>query len=207
VSLVSSDARLSTATPLVAVLFVESALQRARQGRVQGDLPDLIPEVFLDYVRRLNPEIGPVESLTPHDLAVEAACILATASLGIDWVPADFNRSDAIRVLATRGHPEVAERVLARLVANGVIESRRVAVTEVLRFALDPAAEELASIDTVRRCGADMDLWQAHLNDLVQVRGYPDRCEGYLQALGVCYRAYRQPLRLPDLNLPWENVP
>jgi hypothetical protein len=69
-------------------------------------------------------------------------------------------------------------------VANMRVQ-RDVAGMKMLRFALDPAAEYLAAVDAVRRFGNEREGWRAETGKLKRVKGYPTRCEGYLQALGV----------------------
>ena len=204
-ALVNSDARLTTATPLLAFLFVESAVERVRRGQSLDGLPNDVPEVFRDYVRRVNPEAGPIGKTVAQDLMQQAAGILAMCSLGEFRVPSDFERPTAIARLAERGLLEAAEHLLDQAIANGLVEQRDVAGVKLLRFALDPAAEYLGALDRIRVLGKQRADWEAEFSLLRMIDGYPSRCEGYLQALGVCYRAYQRALQLPEFILPWES--
>jgi hypothetical protein len=121
-TLVSSDARLSTATPLLALLFVESAVDRVKNGQGFDALPQAIPEVFRDYVRRLNPKTGPTDQLVDDDMLEAAACAVATVCLGSNRVPTDFAWRDAAAHVAQRMPAVAADRVLQRLAQNGVLD-------------------------------------------------------------------------------------
>ena len=87
-----------------------------------------------------------------------------------------------------------------------MVEQREIAGVSLLRLALDPVAEHLAAIDMVNQLGKDSAAWQAALAALQQTKGYPETISGFLNALGDCYRTYRQPFDLPDLVLPWDET-
>jgi photosystem II stability/assembly factor-like uncharacterized protein len=203
---VEAEGRAAAVTPLLAVLFVDSAISLAKTRGLPGNLPSAVPEIFLDYLRRLNPAVGPANTLVaPEDLE-RAACIAAECSLGNSLTPGDFRRDAALDSLRKCGFTAQAETVLDRLIMNGIIEGRRIAGLSLLRFQLDPAAEYLTAISKVRAFLTDAEAWTEYLTSVANVQGYPRDCEGYLKALEVCIRHYRKELRIPELALPWSSA-
>jgi hypothetical protein len=63
-------------------LFVESALRRTVDGRPLDDMPEEVPEIFVDYLRRLNANPNP-DAPVSDDAFVRAAQTVATA-IGTD---------------------------------------------------------------------------------------------------------------------------
>jgi hypothetical protein len=193
-------------TPLLVTLFVHGAVDRAAQGGSFDDMPDAVPEVFVDYLRRLNSEGAQATTPVSEELFIQAAQILASVSLGSNLVPQDFLQQDAVEVLAKGEMTEQAQTLIDRLVASGLIERRPRGGRPLLRFSLDPAAEYLAAIRKVFELKAmDREGWQSYVEKLARREGYPDGFVGYLTALATCHRTYRQDFRLPDIGFPWED--
>jgi MlaD protein/NACHT domain len=198
--------RPTPVTPLLVTLFVQSAIDRAAEGRSLDEMPDAVPEVFIDYLRRLNSGGAQATTAVPDNIFIEAAQILASVSLGPNLLPQDFLEQDASDRLAKGGMAERAQILVDRLVSSGLIERRLRAGRRILRFSLDPAAEYLAAIHKIFELkAAGPDVWHCYLAELAQREGYPDGFAGYLMALATCHRAYRQDFRLPEVRFPWED--
>jgi hypothetical protein len=205
-ALAEAGERRTPVTPLLVTLFVHGAVDRAAQGGSFDDMPDAVPEVFVDYLRRLNSEGAQATTPVPEELFIQAAQILASVSLGSNLVPQDFLQQDALEVLAKGGMTDQAQTLIDHLAASGLIERRPRGGRPLLRFSLDPAAEYLAAIRKVFELKAmNREGWQSHLEELGRREGYPDGFAGYLTALATCHRAYRQDFRLPDIRFPWED--
>jgi hypothetical protein len=205
-ALAEAGGRRTPVTPLLVTLFVQSAIDRATEEGSLDEMPDAVPEVFVDYLRRLNS--GGVQETTavPDDVFIEAARILASVSLAPNLLPQDFLERDALEALAKDDAGEEAQTLVDRLVAGSLIERRLRAGHRILRFSLDPAAEYLAAMREVFGLkAAGLDGWQSYLAELARREEYPDGFAGYLMALATCHRAYRQDFRLPEIRFPWED--
>ncbi len=193
---------LTTAvTPLLATLFVESAVERIRAGKSLDDIPDQIPEVFLDYIRRLDPSTG--DGDIGHDELIRGARILAQASLGETFTPKDFRYHDGLAALQI--NHERATSLIQRLVSISVVERRDVGGIALLRFGLDSVAEYLAAIAWLDGLANKRDAWVSFVARVQATQGYPKHFDSFLVALSTCYRTYRVPFALPALDLPWEK--
>lgn len=187
-------------TPLLVTLFVDSAVRRTAAGQSMDSMPHDVPEIFVDYLRRVKSG-RPGEVGVTEDTFIAAAQCLAAVSLGSNYVPGDFMPADAIVALKAAGCSESAELLLDRLVTGGVIERRLPGGVPVLRFSLDPAAEYLAAIRQIfilRQGGAS--AFEDHFVKLREIDGFPTLLEGYLAAFASCYRAYKSELRLPGIS-------
>ncbi len=87
--------RATTVTPLLVTIFVESAMSRARDGMALDDLPQDVPDIFLDYLKRIQAGPGTAPSSAAQDQFVDAALVLAELSLGARRVPNDFSIDEA----------------------------------------------------------------------------------------------------------------
>ena len=195
-------------TPLLVTLFVQSALARARSGITLDTMPQDVPEIFIDYLRRVDAARRDGAAVVGEDRFVAAAQILAETSLGTNLVPGDVTPDEAVQALAKAGFADDAAALLDRLVLGGIIEKREPGGIAILRFGLDPVAEYLAAIRGVaalRRKGpAEVAGAVAAFTQAVPA---PAACEGYLRAFATCYRAYRPTFRLPEVAFSWEGSP
>jgi len=206
-ALAESSGQKTPVTPLLVKLFVDSAIGRATKGLTLDDMPHAIPEVFVDYLRRLSSgDTGETTSKSDEDF-IAAAKVLAEVSLGANLVPGDFTPQQASEALSKA--EEVGnqpEFLLNRLIASGVIERRYLAGVPILRFSLDPVADYLAAIrkifDLRSRGPSAIDLYLAELK---RIEDYPQGCDGYLVAFATCYEAYLTQLKLPKLHFPWDS--
>jgi hypothetical protein len=168
-------------------------------------MPEAIPEVFIDYLRRLNTGAEKTGAL-PDDKFIGAAQELAPVSLGMDLIPKDFLPDAAIAALANGSVDGDSRALLERLIQSGVIEKRAPGGYILLRFSLDPAAEHLAAIRQLFKMkGRSLKEWQVYLSGIEQTKGYPTGPEGFLVALATCYRTFKVDFSLPDLPFPWEE--
>jgi hypothetical protein len=207
VALAKSSGQQTPITPLLVTLFVGSALRRVQAGRSCDDLPEGVPEVFVDYLRGLNATPNP-DAPVSDDAFIRAAQTVATVSLGQNLVPQDFTPDEATEALQQATTAEQADVLLNRLIASGVLERRTPGGHVILRFNLDPAAEYLAAIRRLvdmRTKRAGPDECQSYCYSLERTEGYPSEPEGYLTALAICYRAYKREFYLPDVAFPWEE--
>jgi len=195
-------------TPLLVTLFVQSARARARSGITLDTMPQDVPEIFIDYLRRVDAARRDGAAVVGEDPFVTAAQILAETSLGTNLVPGDVTPDEAVQALAKAGFADDAGALLDRLVFGGIIEKREPGGIAILRFGLDPVAEYLAAIRGVaalrRKLPAEVAETVAAFTQAVPA---PAACEGYLRAFATCYRAYRPTFRLPELAFSWEGSP
>lgn len=191
-------------TPLLTTLFVESVGARKPTSNL-NELPINVPEVYMDYLRRLNPTEPETPSRVEHGHLQEGSMIVAQASLAGNFIPTDFARKEALARLEAVGFTSAAT-LIERLILNGVLRERSVAALSILRFQLDPVAEYLAAIRFCHELGSKQDAWKAFIEDLVSIPTYPEGIRGFLTALSVTYDTYREMLKLPPLNMPWRIV-
>jgi hypothetical protein len=81
-ALAESGGQKTPVTPLLVTLFVDSALRRAADGLPFSDMPEAVPEVFVDYLRRLNSSGGRPDGPFSDDQFIRAAQTIASVSLG-----------------------------------------------------------------------------------------------------------------------------
>jgi photosystem II stability/assembly factor-like uncharacterized protein len=207
-TLAESGGQKTPVTPLLVTLFVESALRRAADGLSFDEMPEAVPEVFVDYLRRLNSGGARPDGPLSDDLFIRAAQTIASVSLGTNLIPQDFSPQDATEALKQdAGNDQQAAFLLSRLVASGVVERRSPGGQVVLRFSLDPVAEYLAAIRRLFSMkAASGEEWRAYLSSLEKTIGYPKGPEGYLIALTTCYKAYKKDYSLPEVLFPWEEA-
>jgi hypothetical protein len=202
--LAEAGGKATPVTPLLVTLFVASALSRAQAGLGLDSLPQDIPEIFIDYLKRVH--AGPVaERGTAENEFIRATRVVARASLGTRMVPGDFSPGEATSALEAAGLSPRATALLEALTSGGVIEHRTLGGISILRFALDPVAEYLSAMQAVsdlRQVGrAEVAV---RVDGLMEIEGYPSACDGYLRAFATCYRAYSAEFKLPDPTFPWE---
>jgi hypothetical protein len=205
-TLAESGGRKTPVTPLLVTLFVDSAFRRVMDRMPFEGMPDAVPEVFIDYLRRLNSSQALSDTAISDDVFIRAAQALAIVSLGKNLIPQDFSVDDARAILKQDGAAVGEDLLLGRLVSCGVLEKRTPGGYAVLRFSLDPVAEYLAAIRQLLKMRQDtLEQWQTYLASLERIAGYPREMDGYLIALSTCYKAYKRDFVLPDLVFSWEG--
>jgi hypothetical protein len=98
-TLAESGGQKTPVTPLLVTLFVESALRRAADRLSFDQMPEAVPEVFVDYLRRLNSSGAKSDGAVLDDLFIRAAQVVASVSLGKNLIPQDFSPQDASEAL------------------------------------------------------------------------------------------------------------
>ena len=205
-ALAQSSRRKIPVTPLLVTLFINSAVQRVLDDRSLNDMPDLVPEVFIDYLRRLNASAVGGDIAVANEVYSRAAQVLATVSVGRMLIPQDFPPDTAIEALAREHLGKEDTSLIERFVASGLLERRMPGGIHVLRFALDPVAEYLAAIDQLHRLkGAPTEDWEKHIAELQRITGSSVGSGDFLVALSACYRAYQRDFALPEIDFPWEH--
>jgi adenylate kinase family enzyme len=193
-----------TVTPLLVTLFVDSALSLLRGGVAIEELPPSIPDVFIDYLQRLNPKVPDTPNLIDDKCMLLASRALGRLSLRKGFVPSDFRRDLAETSLKAMELGYAGDKIIDRLIANGVLNERKIGGLLLLRYALDPVAEYLAAIDISLQCGDDDKTWSRVTKEISATDGFPERIYGFLAALSECYIAFRKALNFPIFALPWE---
>jgi hypothetical protein len=206
--LAETGSEATPVTPLLVTMFVDSAISRAKSGVSLDSLPEAVPEIFVDYLKRVHGG-GPstMARNTAEDEFIRAASALAQASLGTRLVPSDFCPDEAIAALGTIALGDRATTLLDGMIRGGVIERRTYGGIAVLRFGLDPVAEYLTAIHFVGKLRQlAVSEVVSHVNALKETDGYPQACDGFLKAVATCYRAYSKPFHLPGITFPWESL-
>jgi photosystem II stability/assembly factor-like uncharacterized protein len=205
-TLAQSGGQRIPVTPLLVTLCMDSAVQRVLDGQSLDEMPEVIPEVFIDYLRRLNASAMGGDLTVADEVFSRAAQILATVSVAAKLVPQDFAPDAAIEALEKEHVRQEAMPLIERLVASGLLERRMPGGILMLRFTLDPVAEYLAVIDKLHRLqGAGPDVWDAHIAELYAAVSSNAISDDYLVAFGICYRTYQKDFVLPAIHFPWEH--
>jgi hypothetical protein len=118
-TLAESGGRKTPITPLLVTLFVDSALRRAVNGLSFDDMPEVVPEVFVDYLRRLNSGVAKPDGPVSDELFIRAAQTIAAVSLGKNLIPQDFSPEDAADALKRDGANNQESALLSRLILQG----------------------------------------------------------------------------------------
>jgi hypothetical protein len=205
-SLAQSGGQRIPVTPLLVTLFMNSAVQRVLDDQSLDDMPEVIPEIFIDYLRRLNAGAMGGDMAVADEVYSRAAQVLARVSVAARLVPQDFAPGAAIQALENEHLRQEEMKLIERLVASGLLERRMPGGILVLRFTLDPVAEYLAAIDQLHRLqGAGRDAWDAHIAEMHQAVSSNAVSDDYLVAFSTCYRAYQKVFVLPEIQFPWEH--
>jgi hypothetical protein len=174
-------------TPLLVRLFVDRAIERLRTYDSLEKLPTSIPDLYFDYLRRVNPtDTG--HSVISHSEMLRAAQTVAILALGSDLVPKEFSESEAQSALPA--HEDDGPRVLDRLLENGVLSRRDSGAETILRFVLDPVAEYLAAFAYAQRAGSHGTAWA----DLINNAEAAEHADGFALALKLTWERYHREL-------------
>ena len=134
--------------PLPVRLFVEESIRLLNLGRSLDELPVSLPDVYLRYVERVNPEDPTVKNFMTNEDLLRAAMAIAKLALGDDFSPKEFFKDDARETLKQNGWTDQTKRPPSKLVDNGILLEKIVVGHPRMRFVLDPVAENLAASDT-----------------------------------------------------------
>jgi hypothetical protein len=201
-ALVERGSEQLVVTPLLIKLFVDNAISQMHHHAGLDTLPTSVPETFLAYLRRVNPQDPETPDYVANERMIHAARVLGWCSVQEHYIPQDFSREVGRAALKTTECWDDKVDVIARLVANGVLEQRDIGGDQFLRFGLDPLAEYLAALHGVMQCKDDTSAWQEWLHRLQLVPKH-EEIRGFLVALEDCITTYQSTIGIPDLGLPW----
>jgi hypothetical protein len=159
--------------PLPVVLFVSDAVALMKQRRSLDELPNSLPDVYANYLRRINPKVAGIENGMADEDMLRAAKALAKLALGTEYIPKEFTRDQGRQVLKTQvpDLPSAADP-LKRLQANGVLISRDLGATTLLRFVFDPVAEFLAAEAYFDACEGQDDCLEKLFSSSKHAQGF-----------------------------------
>jgi photosystem II stability/assembly factor-like uncharacterized protein len=177
-------------TPLLLKAFIDNAVSAFQRGMGIEVLPVSVPEVFLEYLRRLNPQGPSTPDHVPDAQMLAAARTVAAVELDEAFVPRVVRRTRVEQALRRTAVAGEIVRSLGRLIANGVLEESAPGGIPMLRFALDPVAEYLAALHWLELLSDDRKEWDSFLMRLAELPGYPQTMSGFLRALADCAETY-----------------
>jgi hypothetical protein len=189
-------------TPLLIKLFVDNAIGQMHHLAELNTLPTSVPETYLAYLRRVNPQDPETPNYVANERMIHAARELGWCSVQEHYIPRDFSREVGMRALKKAECWDDKADVIARLVTNGILEQRDIGGNQFFRFGLDPLAEYLAALHVVMQCNDDASTWQEWLHR-IQLVPQHEEIRGFLVALEDCITTYRREIGIPGLRLPW----
>jgi hypothetical protein len=159
--------------PLPVVLFVSDAVALVKEGHSLDELPKSLPDVYANYLRRINPQIPGLRDVMGDEEMLRAAKALAELSLRPNYIPKEFTRERGLEHLRTE-LPDLPAGVdpIRRLIDNGALRLRTVGATTLLRFALDPVAEFLAAEVIFDRSEGDRESVAKLLRESLNIPGF-----------------------------------
>lgn len=133
-------------TPLLVKLFVDQAYDHAQDSGSHRELPSSIPDIYIEYLKKLNPDDKIVPDYVDDNEMLKAAAALAKLAVLPDFVPKAIALDHALLALQEAGFESGQDRsVIRRLILNGVTTQHDVGIQQRLIFNLDPVAEYLAA--------------------------------------------------------------
>ncbi|MBS1663419.1 MAG: hypothetical protein JST68_20420 [Bacteroidetes bacterium] len=189
------EGRKIPVSPIIISLLTRKILQLGLEDGVDAAtllpaIPASIPDVFTDYLIRVNPKTG--TNLISDETMLLFAGLVAECSVGENYIPSDADLNNLVfpRIQQALGMGrEEIQRVVDRLVANGILQKPVYANTVFVRFDLDPLAECLSAIVKARSSGKDGMKWVQLYGD-VSAHG----AAGYLQMLEIVQDTYAERL-------------
>lgn len=173
-------------TPLLVKLYINKAVELEMEGRPLTELPTSIPEIYFEFLRSVNAQT--VRPSLPHDDMFRIAELLAELSLGEEFVPRAFTRTQARLALQTSALNTVAGvDAIQRLLDSGILLQRDAGTEVLLQFTVDPIGEYLAAMAKAKKCGSDRTCW-AQLYSRVPEKNKAS--EGFQTALNLIVDRY-----------------
>jgi photosystem II stability/assembly factor-like uncharacterized protein len=153
----AGDEKATAILPLPVRLFVQEAIRLLNTGRSLDELPVSLPDVYLRYLERVNPEDPMAKNFMTNEDSLRAGMVLAKVALGDDFIPKEFFKDDARDALKQDGWTDQTKTdPIQRMFDNGILLEKTVVGHRRLRFVLDPVAENLAASAYVRQCKGDV---------------------------------------------------
>jgi photosystem II stability/assembly factor-like uncharacterized protein len=186
-------------TPIIVRLAIDKAIELGSNEIVNDinidpkligileNLPTTIPEVYFDYLKRVNPQGLSVPNYLPQDQMLRVTEILGELSIGNNFIPRDFTMASARdRLKCPPGnHPDP----ILRLIENGILVKREYGSDIFLRFSLDPIAEYMAAMALAKRFGNNQ-------NELVlldqKIDELGEKALGFKQAFLLVREVYKE---------------
>lgn len=179
--------------PILLRLAIDRALQFAEMNpgnnnidQLLKSIPDSIPDVYFDYLNRVNPQ-GEVPNRISNDDMRKAAELIAQLSLGSDFIPKDVRLEDAVDLLKEKKMANDNINPIQRLIDNGILIRREYAGEAFVRFFQDPLSEYLSSIWWAKKCGANKEEWEKLYKKIGELG---DKALGFKEALEVVQSTY-----------------
>lgn len=188
-------------TPLLVSLFVQIKLAQiaASPSEEPQFIPTNIPEIYFEYLNRVNPSDQAVPNYLPKEKLLRVAGLLACLELGDDFRPKRIDRHEVEKALAKENLLADGMNPLQRLIDNQVLEQRREGSDYLIAFTLDPVAEYLAAFAHGKRCSKSADAWQKLIAD-VDAQG--KQANGFLTALRITHQIYSSTYEWPAISFP-----
>jgi hypothetical protein len=203
-----NGAALPTVTPLIVTLIADHAVELWKSRTPLSELSASSADAIVAYLRRVNPQDEGTPNCVSDEVMIRAARILAKCCLGETYTPKDFDRVEAEARLREAGCDGRPSDVIARLIANDVLEPVAHAGTSFLSFDLDPVAEYLAAMYVLNDLRDNRPGWEAWIEELRRTPGYPAGMQGFLGALEDCVDSHRGHFGVPDdIVFPWLEPP
>lgn len=185
-------------TPLLVSLYAGEAIDKIKCGKLLDDLASSVPDVMTNYVRSVNPKSKQAQDWVADDRVISASRILAGVSIEPDFVPRQFYRDDGENRLRECGFAEDADKVITRLVANGILDESDTGGTRVLRFRFDPLSEYLSAMFWIDKLRSDEQQWRDFAATVQRAPGYPVSVDGFLTAMTETIKLRSSVLDLPQ---------
>jgi len=146
---------------------------RRKAPRSLDDLPTSLPEVYVQYLKQVNPKTSAASNSFSDEEMLKVAKTLGKLALQPNYVPKEFSPEAARDALKSNGWASFDPiDPIERLKSNGVLFQKEIGASTRFRFALDPVAEFLGAFAHAEECGADQDLWKRILANSVSAPGF-----------------------------------
>jgi photosystem II stability/assembly factor-like uncharacterized protein len=172
--------------PLPVRLFVEEAKHLIDTSQSLDALPLSVPEIYAGYLEQINPDNPSVPNFMSQTEMHRAAMVLAKLALADDFIPKEFDGSDANDELRRSGRDLQKLDPVQRLLDNGVLTSKGPLISRRLKFALDPVAEHLAAVAHFRENRHDSTALQ-------EIRNQAKAAPGFLRAFYLISKSSEEP--------------
>jgi hypothetical protein len=172
--------------PLPVRLFVEQAINYVSAGRSMHDLPTSLPDVYVEYLREVNPKTGLESNVLSDEKMIRAAKTLGKLALQPNYIPKEFSPESAREALKRDGWVTFDPiDPIDRLKSNGVLSQRELGAYTRLRFTFDPIAEFIGAFAYAEESGIDRDSWTRILESSKAAPGFQIALRLVRQAYGI----------------------
>lgn len=146
--LVESNRHYALVLPVLVRLIIDNALSKAgcyeSVAALIEDTPAHIPQVYFDYLIRMNPTYSTASNFLHDYQVIEVAGLMAISALNERFEPGDFKEATIYGLLSKDPQYNGID-VVQRFLDNDIITRRRSLGNFYLRFNLDPLAEYLGA--------------------------------------------------------------